>query len=84
MRGKSSTGWFCGFKLHAIINHQGELLVIKVTPGNVDDRKGLLAIASDVFGKLYADKVHRQGCLRKNEGQGHRARHAGALEHESR
>jgi transposase len=55
-RGKSSTGWFYGFKLHAVINHQGELLAIKVTPGNVDDRKGLLAIASSLFGKLYADK----------------------------
>jgi transposase len=55
-RGKSSTGWFYGFKLHAVINHRGELLAIKVTPGNVDDRKGLLAIASNLFGKLYADK----------------------------
>ena len=54
-RGKSSTGWFYGFKLHAVINHQGELLAIKVTSGNVDDRKGLLAIASGLFGKLYAD-----------------------------
>ncbi len=45
-----------GFKLHAVINHRGELLAIKVTPGNVDDRKGLLAIASNLFGKLYADK----------------------------
>ena len=55
-RGKSSTGWFYGFKLHAAINHQGELLAVKVTPGNVDDRKGLLAIASNLLGKLYADK----------------------------
>jgi transposase len=55
-RGKSSTGWFYGFKLHAVINHRGELLAIKVTPGNVDDRKGLLAIASGLFGTLYADK----------------------------
>jgi len=55
-RGKSSTGWFYGFKLHAVINHRGELLAIKVTPGNVDDRKGLLSIASNLFGKLYADK----------------------------
>jgi transposase len=55
-RGKSSTGWFYGFKLHAVINHRGELLAIKVTPGNVDDRKGLLSIASSLFGKLYADK----------------------------
>ena len=28
-RGKSSTGWFYGFKLHAVINHRGELLAIK-------------------------------------------------------
>jgi hypothetical protein len=55
-RGKSSTGWFYGVKLYAVINHRGELLAIKVTPGNVDDRKGLLAIASNVFGKLYAGK----------------------------
>ena len=39
-RGKSSTGWFYGFKLHAVISHRGELL----------------AIASGLFGKLYADK----------------------------
>ena len=55
-RGKSSTGWFYGFKLHAVINQRGELLAVKVTPGNVDDRKALLAIASNLFGKLYADK----------------------------
>lgn len=55
-RGKSSTGWFYGFKLHAVINQRGELLAIKVTPGNVDDRKGLLAIASGLFGTMYADK----------------------------
>ena len=55
-RGKSSTGWRYGFKLHAVINHSVELLAIKLTPGNVDDRKGLLAIASGLFGKLYADK----------------------------
>jgi len=55
-RGKSSTGWFYGFKLHAVINQRGELLAVKVTPGNVDDRKGLLALTSGLFGKLYADK----------------------------
>ena len=55
-RGKSSTGWFYGFKLHAVINQRGEIVAIKVTAGNVDDRKGLLAIASSLFGTLYADK----------------------------
>jgi Transposase DDE domain len=38
---KSSTGWFFGFKLHIVINHLGELLDIKLTAGNVDDRKAL-------------------------------------------
>ena len=55
-RGKSSTGWFFGFKLHAIINHQGELLRIKLTPGNVDDRKPIPDLCAQLFGKLYADK----------------------------
>jgi len=37
--GKTSTGWFFGFKVHSIINDQGELLAVKLTAGNVDDRK---------------------------------------------
>jgi len=55
-RGKSSTGWFFGFKLHLVINHVGELLRVKLTPGNVDDRKPLCRMAEGLFGKLYADK----------------------------
>ena len=38
-RGKSTMGWFYGFKLHLIINHKGEILATKLTAGNVDDRK---------------------------------------------
>jgi hypothetical protein len=38
-RGKTSTGWFFGFKLHLVINDRGELLNALLTPGNVDDRK---------------------------------------------
>ena len=37
-RGKSSTGWFYGFKLHLIINDCGEILSFCLTAGNVDDR----------------------------------------------
>ena len=37
-RGKSSMGWFYGFKLHVIIIEQGELVNLSVTAGNVDDR----------------------------------------------
>jgi hypothetical protein len=38
-RGKSSMGWFYGFKLHLVINEQGEVLGLTLTPGNTDDRR---------------------------------------------
>jgi len=57
-RGKSSTGWFYGFKLHLIINDQGEILSFCLTPGNVDDRnlKLMRHLTKDLFGKLFGDK----------------------------
>ena len=55
-RGKSSTGWFFGFKLHVVINHQGELLAMKLTAGNVDDRKPVMSLCQGLFGKVFADK----------------------------
>jgi transposase len=55
-RGKSSTGWFFGFKLHAAINHRGELFSIRLTPGNVDDRVPIPGMMAGLFSKLYADK----------------------------
>jgi hypothetical protein len=36
-RGKSSTGWFYGLKLHLVINHQGEIVRFEVTSGNIAD-----------------------------------------------
>lgn len=55
-RGKSSTGWFFGFKLHLIINERGELLAVRLTPGNTDDRKPVARLAADLIGKLFGDK----------------------------
>ena len=55
-RGKTSTGWFFGFKLHLIFNDRGELLNLMLTPGNVDDRKPVPKMARQLFGKLFADK----------------------------
>ncbi len=55
--GKSSMGWFYGFKLHVIINDQGELVNLTVTAGNVDDRKPVKQLCDmTVFGKLFGDK----------------------------
>jgi len=55
-RGKTSMGWFYGFKLHIVINECGELLAWTVTPGNVDDRKPVRMLSKNIFGKLYGDK----------------------------
>lgn len=55
-RGKTSTGWFFGFKLHLTVNDAGELLSWFVTPGNVDDRKVVPHLAKELWGKLFGDK----------------------------
>ena len=55
-RGKSSTGWFYGFKLHLIVNDQGEVLSFCITPGNIDDRKPVPHLAKFLTGKLFGDR----------------------------
>ena len=55
-RGKSSMGWFYGFKLHLLVNDQGELLAFQLTPGNVDDRKPVPQMSNNLWGKLVGDR----------------------------
>lgn len=57
-RGKSSTGWFYGFKLHLVINDRGEILSCCLTSGNVDDRniQVIDSLSKELYGKLFADK----------------------------
>jgi hypothetical protein len=62
-RGKSSTGWFFGFKLHLVANEKGEILNIKLTPGNVDDRKPVPDLLKDLFGSVYGDKGYISNSL---------------------
>ncbi len=54
--GKSSMGWFYGFKLHLIINDSGEILSCHITPGNVDDRKHMPSMTQGISGKMFGDK----------------------------
>jgi len=54
--GKTSMGWFYGFKLHLTINEQGELLSWLVTPGNVDDRVPVATLVKHLWGRLFGDK----------------------------
>ena len=55
-RGKTSTGWFFGFKLHLVFNDEGEILSLAITTGNVDDRVPVPALFQKIFGKVYGDK----------------------------
>ena len=56
--GKTTSGWFYGFKLHLTINDKGEILSFFLTPGNTDDRneKVIAALTKNIFGKLFGDK----------------------------
>jgi transposase len=62
-RGKSSMGWFFGFKLHLVFNDRGELLNLALTPGNTDDRKPVPDLVKDLFGKLLGDKGYLSQAL---------------------
>ncbi|PJB57909.1 MAG: transposase [Bacteroidetes bacterium CG_4_9_14_3_um_filter_41_19] len=57
-RGKSTMGYFFGFKLHIVINDKGEIIEFVLTPGNVDDREPLkdANFIKKIYGKLFADK----------------------------
>ena len=54
--GKNSVGWYYGFKLHLIINDQGELLAFQLTPAKTDDRQPVPDLTKHLFGKLFGDK----------------------------
>lgn len=57
-RGKTSTGWFYGLKLHLIINNLGEIVHFVFTAANVNDNtKSVLDhLLKDLKGKCFADK----------------------------
>ncbi len=48
-KGKTSTGWFFGFKLHVVVAYM-------LTPGNVDDRKPVRQLTREILGKLFGDR----------------------------
>jgi hypothetical protein len=54
--GRSTMGWFFGFKLHLVINECGELLAFTLTSGNVDDRTPVESLTTNLWGKLFGDK----------------------------
>jgi hypothetical protein len=54
---KNADGWFFGFKIHAIINHNMEIVSIKITPANANDIKTLdRSMIKGLTGYLIGDK----------------------------
>jgi transposase len=59
--GKSSTGWFFGFKLHALLHQQGAILAVLLTPGNWPDQVAAPALAFTITGGLALADLGYQG-----------------------
>jgi len=55
-RGRTTKGWFFGFKLHVIINEKAELVRARLTQGNVDDRTVVPLMTESLQGLLFGDK----------------------------
>lgn len=55
-KGKSTIGWFFGFKLHLVVNEHGEILSFHLTPGNVSDKKPVTSLVKGIWGKIFGDK----------------------------
>ena len=65
-RGKTSMGWFFGFKLHIATHHLGELINFTLTSGNVDDRKPVPGLCKNIMGKLFGDRGYISASLFQN------------------
>jgi hypothetical protein len=57
-RGKASTGWFFGLKIHLVINNLGEIMSFAITAANVmDNAKEVLdKLFKFIQGKCFGDK----------------------------
>ena len=66
--GKSTMGWFYGFKLHIAITEKGELSGAYLSKGNIDDRNQnvLDEVLKNVSSKLFADKGYISNKLFKH------------------
>jgi hypothetical protein len=61
--GRSSVGWFFGFKLHLVINDRGELLGWALRPGDADEREPVDTLTRRLWGKLFGDKGYLSKAL---------------------
>ena len=55
-KGKSTTGWFFGLKLHLVVNEKGEILSFQITPGNTSDISPVKTLTKGLWGKIFGDR----------------------------
>jgi hypothetical protein len=55
-RGTTAMGWFYGCTLHRIVNDEGDLLALHVTPGHGDERRAVEPLATGLGGQLFGDR----------------------------
>jgi len=54
--GRSSMGWFYGFKLHIVCDFMGNIVKCRITHGAANDLKVGAEMMKDLVGKIFADK----------------------------
>ena len=59
--GKTSKGWFFGFKLHVLRHISGRVLNLSLTPGNGDDRAPALTLLQHVDGGVLVGDLGYRG-----------------------
>lgn len=57
-RGKSSMGWFYGFKIHLVTDEFGHLLALKITSGEVNERAPFMQLLEFLKGTVVADAAY--------------------------
>src|SRR3954469_380716 len=55
-RGKTSVGWFFGFKLPLMFNHERQIVALTLPPGTVNDSTPVSQLTQRLIGKLFGDK----------------------------
>ena len=65
--GKTSKGWFFGFKLHVLRHIDGRIVNLILTPGNWDDRVPVLALWDGVAGGVTLGDLGYRGQQRAAE-----------------
>jgi hypothetical protein len=64
-RWPDSLSWFFGFKLHALINHLGDIIDVSITSGDTHDIKPVTSFGRKLFGLLVGDKGYLSTSLRE-------------------